>query len=144
MYNHLQKYLVEEKILHEKEFSFQTGHSTNHSVVKLVDQIHESFENGHRRLSVFMDLSKAFDTIDHSIRKARNIRHQKLKSFLVSQVSKAKETFMRVTHGLKTDLLFVESHNFQFWDSCYFYHEQTIPIAQVNWIPTCLKMTLIF
>ena len=38
-----------------------------HAVVKLVDQIIESFENNKCTLGVFIDLSKAFDTADHSI-----------------------------------------------------------------------------
>ena len=43
------------------------GHSTDHAIVRLVDQIYESFENDNYTLGVFIDLSKAFDTIDYSI-----------------------------------------------------------------------------
>ena len=67
MYNHLYQYLTENKILYPKQFGFQTGHSAEHAIVQLVDQILESFEYNKYPLGVLIDLSKAFDTVDHSI-----------------------------------------------------------------------------
>ena len=67
MYNRLYQYLTENKILYLDQFGFQTGHSTEHAIVQLVDQILESFEYNRYTLGVFIDLSKAFDTVDHSV-----------------------------------------------------------------------------
>ena len=67
MYNRLQKYLKDQNILYDKQFGFQTGHSTDHAIAQLVDQICEAFEKNEYTLGVFIDLSKAFDTLDHSI-----------------------------------------------------------------------------
>ena len=66
-YNRLYKYQTNEKLLYSKQFGFQTGLSTEHAIVKLVDQIYKSFEKDHYTLGVFIDLSKAFDTVYHTI-----------------------------------------------------------------------------
>ena len=66
-YNFLYKYLKENNILHEKQFSFQAQDSTSDAIVQLVDKIFDSFEKEQFTPRVFIDLSKAFDTVDHSI-----------------------------------------------------------------------------
>ena len=67
MHNHPHSFLVNKKLLQLTQFSFQEGHSTEHVIAQLVDEIHESFENDNYTLGVFIDSSKAFDTIDHTI-----------------------------------------------------------------------------
>ena len=67
LYNRLYQYLTENKIFYSKQFGFQTGHSTEQAIVQLIDQILESFDYNKYTLSVFIDLPKAFNTVDHSI-----------------------------------------------------------------------------
>ena len=74
MYNCLYKYLIENNILYSKQFGFQNDHSTSHAVVQSVDQIIESFVNNKYTLGVFIDLSRAFDTVDHSLHASQNIK----------------------------------------------------------------------
>ena len=61
------KYLLENKIYYAKQFGFQVVHSTDHAIIQLVDQIFQAYENNLSTLGVFIDLSKAFETVDHKI-----------------------------------------------------------------------------
>ena len=81
------------KILYPKQFGFQKGHSTDHALLQLVDQICESFERNQYTIGVFTDLSKAFDTVGHKIllKKIRNLRHIWHASSVVSKLLKQQE-----------------------------------------------------
>ena len=67
MYNRIYNHLVKNKILYSKQFGFQKGHSTEHAIIHLIDQINNNFENNEYTFGVFIDLSKVFDTVDHQI-----------------------------------------------------------------------------
>ena len=67
MYNRLFKYLSENSILYKKQFGFQTSHSTEHAILLLINQLYQSFDESKFTLGIFIDLSKAFDTVDHKI-----------------------------------------------------------------------------
>ena len=67
MYNRLFKYLKTNEILYKKQFGFQEEHSTEHAIIQLIDQINNCFEKNHITLGIFIDLKKAFDTVDHAI-----------------------------------------------------------------------------
>ena len=58
---------MKNEILYEKLFGFQAAHSVEHTIVELVDSITKSFENGNFSLGIFIDFSKAFDTVDYTI-----------------------------------------------------------------------------
>ena len=50
---------------YEKQFGLRVHHSIDHALVKLVDGLFDSFNERKHRIGTFVDLSKAFDTVDH-------------------------------------------------------------------------------
>ena len=66
-YNRLYSYLTENNILFNKQFGFRAGHSTENALLELVDQISNTFNDKNYLLGIFIDLSKAFDIVDHKI-----------------------------------------------------------------------------
>ena len=52
-------------LLYEKQVSFQRKNSIEHAILQLTRDITGSFAKGEYTHGVFIDLSKAFDTIDH-------------------------------------------------------------------------------
>ena len=67
MYNKLIKFLDKYNILDQNQFGFRQGHSTHHAFITLVDKITKSLDNGDIVIGMFIDLKKAFDTVDHKI-----------------------------------------------------------------------------
>lgn len=67
MYNRLYGYLKNHNFLFSKQFGFQPNHSTEHALIEFTQKILQSFDENHYSLSIFIDLSKAFDTVNHDI-----------------------------------------------------------------------------
>ena len=63
----LYSFFVSQNLLHEKQFGFRKNHSTSHAINYSINHINNSLKNKEHVLGIFIDLSKAFDTIDHQI-----------------------------------------------------------------------------
>ena len=46
---------------------FVANHSTSHALVSITEKIREALDTGHFACGIFIDLQKAFDTVDHDI-----------------------------------------------------------------------------
>jgi retron-type reverse transcriptase len=53
--------------MNHQQFGFRKGHSTSHALNFSINNIENAMNNKEHVLAVFIDLSKAFDTIDHEI-----------------------------------------------------------------------------
>ena len=67
VHKQLYSYLSIHDILYQSQYGFRESHSTVHAVSEFVSNVLQAFDENKMTLSVFLDLSKAFDTIDHSI-----------------------------------------------------------------------------
>lgn len=67
IYTRLYSFLTSQGVLQEKQFGFREGHSTSQALNCSVDFILKSIKAKQHVLGVFIDLSKAFDTLDHNI-----------------------------------------------------------------------------
>ena len=67
IYNRLSEFLSENHILSNCQYGFRPKHSTSHAAIDLVSKVSDAFNSNKCLLGLFIDLSKAFDTLDHSI-----------------------------------------------------------------------------
>ena len=67
MYNRLIIFLENYDILFDNQFGFRKLHSSYMALMVLTDKLIKSLENGEFVIGVYLDFSKAFDTVDHEI-----------------------------------------------------------------------------
>ena len=64
VFNALYSFLAREKLLHKLHSGFRHFHPT---ATSLIDSMYENMDNGYITGALFLDLSKAFDTVYHSV-----------------------------------------------------------------------------
>ena len=67
MYKRLTNHIEKHNILTQRQYGFRENRSTELAIIELVDRITKAIDKGEYTIGIFLDLSKAFDTIDHKI-----------------------------------------------------------------------------
>ena len=60
-------FLVKNNVLYQKQYGFRNNHTTYLAVLDFVKEVNKAIDDDKLTVGIFMDLSKAFDTIDHTI-----------------------------------------------------------------------------
>ena len=67
MYKRMKVFINEEDILYRSQYGFREEHSTQHAIIDIVNTIQSNMDKSLFSCGVFIDLKKAFDTVDHAI-----------------------------------------------------------------------------
>ena len=54
-------------LFYDSQYGFRPGHSTEYAAIELSDRIISAMDKNKIPLNIYLDLSKAFDTLDHAI-----------------------------------------------------------------------------
>lgn len=67
MYNRLMSFFTSNNLFYQHQYGFRSGHSTIHPLLHLLNHCAETFNKPQTEytLTIFCDLTKAFDVIDH-------------------------------------------------------------------------------
>jgi hypothetical protein len=67
MYNRMVSFLNKFNILHSAQYGFRPGHSTEHALIDFLNFITESVDSKADVFALYLDVSKAFDSINHLV-----------------------------------------------------------------------------
>jgi len=67
MHDQVHKYFSQMKLYYSNQYGFRKDHSTELAALEFVDRALNFMDKGETPISIFLDLSKAFDTLDHDI-----------------------------------------------------------------------------
>ena len=57
---------MSKNVIYNKQFGFRKNHSTGHAINYSVNKIISGLQQRNHVIGIFIDLSKAFDSLDHS------------------------------------------------------------------------------
>ena len=67
MQKRLYKFLEKHDLMYPLQFGFRRKHSTNQALIEVTEKIKEALDSGQTSLGIYLDIKKAFDTVNHNI-----------------------------------------------------------------------------
>ena len=67
IYTRIFDYLTKNDLISAKQFGFRSKFSTIHALSSITERIKQLMDTGHYVCGIFIDLEKAFDTVNHSL-----------------------------------------------------------------------------
>ena len=67
MYKQVYNFLTENNITYDLQFGFRQKFAASHALINLTENIRQALDKGYIGCGIFVDLQKAFDTVDHEI-----------------------------------------------------------------------------
>ena len=67
MFNRVYKFLELNRSIYDLQFGFRAKHGTNHALIEITEKIRCALDNHEFACGIFIDLQKAFDTVNHNI-----------------------------------------------------------------------------
>ena len=67
VHDQISLYFSQNNYLSSSQYGFRKLHSTEHAILEIADRISCELDKGNTPLAIFLDLSKAFDTLNHTI-----------------------------------------------------------------------------
>ena len=67
MFSRVYKFLDNHKCFYNLQFGFRSKHSTTHALIEITENIRKALDDNEYACGIFIDLQKAFDTVNHSI-----------------------------------------------------------------------------
>ena len=63
----MKEFIDKNNLLYSSQYGFRKSHSTEHAVLDIVEDILSNMDKRYFSCGVFIDLKKAFDTVNHEI-----------------------------------------------------------------------------
>ena len=129
MHNRLVSFLTFHKIIVDNQHGFRKGKSTNTAIINFLERVYESIDKKEIGIGLFLDLSKAFDLVDHTILLEklriigiRGVAHSWFTSYLNNRIQR-----VEITHNK----LFIREEIHTIWRATRF-SSRTNPIPNIQ------------